>query len=428
MLSNMVNSSANMVNSSAIAQPVPSPPLDSAPSLTVLLVEDNPGDAFLIQGMLGVVNPSDTTFQLQHEERLQDAIATLNSQPFSVILLDLSLPDSQGLQALQTLEENAPSVPVVILTGQKDEALATQAVHAGAQDYLIKGQVTQEVLVRSIRYAIERHRSDSALRQRTLELERANLELNRQAQQLADVNADLEAFNYTIAHDLRNPLAGIKTACALLDASLGNQDSKSTRYLSMIQEYSQQMGGVFEGLLQLAQLSHSPLQMQAVDLSATAKMIMAQLRSQHPQHEMQVEIAPQMTVQGDSRLIWMLLDHLLSNAWKFTRNSKQPKVEFGTCQSSNLPKDSKYFPTEGQPIYFLKDNGIGFDMQHSDQVFAPFKQLTQVEEGQGMGLTMARCIVNRHGGHLWCHSLPNQGVTFFWTLPQPHLPHKESES
>ncbi|MEO0375061.1 MAG: ATP-binding protein [Cyanobacteria bacterium P01_A01_bin.17] len=406
-----------MVNNSATVQSV-SNSSAAQEALSVLLVEDNLGDAFLIQGMLGVVGASEAKeFQLQHVERLGDAIATLKRHPYQVILLDLSLPDSRGLQSLEQLEQVVPSVPVVILTGTNNETLATQAVNQGAQDYLVKGQITQEVLVRSIRYAIERQRTDEALRLRTLELEQTNHTLQLQAQQLADANADLAAFNHTVAHDLRNPLAGIKTACALLNASLGEQDMKVTRYLGMIQDYSQQMGDVFEGLLQLAQLSHSPLQVQSVDLSATAQMIVSQLKIQHPKRQVKVAIAPQILVRGDSRLLWMLLDHLLSNAWKFTYGCQPANIEVGLCQSSDLPETMPCLAE--QRVYFVKDNGIGFNMQHSEQVFTPFQQLTPEDEGQGIGLAMARCIVARHGGQIWCNTATGQGATFYWTLPLP---------
>lgn len=414
-----------MVLNSVIAQPRPDASGDPD-VISVLMVEDNSGDAFLIQGMLGVVSTSASNpFRLQHVERLQDAIATLKQHSFQLILLDLSLPDSHGLQSLEQLEKEVPSVPVVILTGTNDETLATQAVNQGAQDYLVKGQITQEVLVRSIRYAIERQRTDEALRLRTLELEQSNQELNRQAQQLATVNADLAAFNHTIAHDLRNPLAGIKTACALLNASLGDEDVKVTRYLGMIQDYSQQMGDVFEGLLQLAQLSHSPIQIQSVDLSATAKMIISQLKVEHPERRIAVEIAPQVLVQADSRLLWILLDQLLDNAWKFTQNSPSASIEVGICQSSDLPDASKK-PTELQRVYFVRDNGVGFNMQHCEQVFTPFQQLNPEDDGHGIGLAMAQCIVNRHGGQIWCDTVAGQGASFYWTLPLPKAQNTES--
>ncbi|MGF1601150.1 MAG: response regulator [Thermosynechococcaceae cyanobacterium] len=408
-----------MVNSSVMPQPLIEQDIATDAPIAVLLIEDNPGDAFLIQGMLGAVKASDlNAFQLVHVERLKDAIATLKRQPVNVILLDLSLPDSKGLQAVETLEQQFPAIPVVILTGQNDEAFATRAVHAGAQDYLIKGQVTQEVLTRSIRYAIERQSADEILRQQTLQLEQANQELNHQAQQLAAVNADLEAFNYTIAHDLRHPLAGIKTACVLLSASVGDRDAKSARYTHMIQDYSHQMAEVFEGLLQLAQLSQSPLQFQPVDLSATAQMIITQLKQQNPQHQVQVEIAPHLLVKGDSRLLWILLDHLLGNAFKFTRNSSRPSatIELGTCRLSELTDHPP--STLDHRVYYVTDNGIGFDSAHRAQVFAPFQTFAAESAGQGIGLTMARCIVNRHQGQIWYKAAPNQGATFYWTLPE----------
>lgn len=406
-----------MIHASVMPQPLVKPDAVADASTAVLLLADHPGDACAIQGMLATAS-AHQPFHLVHVQRLQDAIIALQSQTFSVILLDLSRPGRKGLQVLEMLEEKFPAIAIVILTGQNDEAFATEAIHAGVQDYLVKDQLTQDGLVRSIRYAIERQRADEALHQQALQLERAQQKLNHQARQLAAVNADLEAFNDAIAHDLRHPLAGIKTACALLNANVDGQDTKSARYTHMIQDYSKQMAAVFEGLLQLAQLSQSPLKVQPVDLSATAQIIITQLKQQNPQHQVQCEIAPQLLVKGDSRLLWMLLEQLLGNAFKFTHNHPRHSgtIELGTCRLSDLTD----YPASAldRCVYYVKDNGVGFDMAHRTQIFAPFQTVAEVNAGQGIGLTMVRSIVSRHQGQIWCKSAPNQGATFYWTLPE----------
>ncbi|NJM95259.1 MAG: response regulator, partial [Acaryochloridaceae cyanobacterium CSU_5_19] len=215
--------------------------------IQVLLIEDNPGDAFLIRGMLGIKSTEGIDYQLTHVDQLAEALTSLQRDNYSVVLLDLSLPDSQGLATLEQVMAQAPTLPIVVFTGLDDETAAIQAVQTGAQDYLVKGQVTPGSLGHAIRYALERQENKLALQQKTAELEGLNKELRKRTLELEAANTDLEAFNYTVSHDLRNPLTGIKTGCALLSAYMGDQDPRLQKYLHTIQDYTRHMATLLEG-------------------------------------------------------------------------------------------------------------------------------------------------------------------------------------
>ncbi|WP_299486497.1 response regulator [Acaryochloris sp. IP29b_bin.137] len=390
--------------------------------IRVLLVEDNPGDAFLIQGMLGVKRSDDSIeYQLTHVDKLEDALGALAKTEFEAVLLDLSLPDSHGLATLNQVLEQAPTLPIVVFTGLDDETVAMQAVHQGAQDFLVKGQVTPGSLVHAIRYSIERQQNEIALKQKTIELERVNKALRRRSIELEAANTELEAFNYTVSHDLRNPLTGIKTGCALLTTYMGDQDPRVKTYLNTIQDYTRHMATLLEGLLQLSNIGRNPIQLQVVNLSSTVQTIARQLLQQEPERNVKFVIEPKIGVDGDTHLLWVALENLLGNAWKYTSALDHAQIEFGKTTLAGVtrePLNAAETVAPNQPIYFVRDNGAGFDMSAADRIFLPFQRLSNAEDfsGSGIGLSTVQRIIHCHGGQIWFDAVVNQGATFYWTL------------
>ncbi|WP_299414085.1 hybrid sensor histidine kinase/response regulator [Acaryochloris sp. IP29b_bin.148] len=399
--------------------------LDSSPpdeSIQVLLVEDNPGDAFLIQGMLGVKRSDDAIqYQLTHVDKLEDALSALQKQNFSAILLDLSLPDSHGLETLEKVLSHSPTLPIVVFTGLDDETVAMQAVQQGAQDFLVKGQVTPGSLTHAIRYSIERQQNELALKQKTIELERVNKALRKRSLELEAANTELEAFNYTVSHDLRNPLTGIKTGCALLTAYMGDQDPRLQKYLGTIQDYTRHMATLLEGLLQLSNIGRNPIQPQTVNLSSTVQTIARQLLQQEPERNVKFVIPTHILVEGDTHLLWVALENLLGNAWKYTSALNHAQIEFGKTKLTEVsqhPPNADETIAPDQPIFFIRDNGPGFDMSQAERIFLPFQRLTSAEDfsGSGIGLSTVQRIIHCHGGQIWFDAAVNQGATFYWTL------------
>jgi signal transduction histidine kinase len=237
---------------------------------------------------------------------------------------------------------------------------------------------------------------DSRVRQRTAELETAN--------------AELESFCYSVSHDLRAPLRSIDGFSQALTEELGGDISEDAgRYLGKIHGSTKRMGQLIEDLLNLSKLSRMDLKLAEVDLSAMAQEVVSGLQQSAPERRVDVSIWDGMKAWGDGRLLLVALENLLGNAWKFTGRSAAPKIEVGTIQEG------------GKAIYFVRDNGAGFDMAYVDKLFGVFQRLHGQSEfpGTGVGLATVQRIILRHGGRIWATATPGKGAAFFFTLPEP---------
>jgi signal transduction histidine kinase len=373
--------------------------------INVLLVEDNLGDAYLIKERL---KKSKTThFKITHVAKLKKAIEYILKDFFDIILLDLSLPDSKGLETLAAIEQQATHIPIIVLTGLNDEELALEAVRQGAQDYLKKGLIVSELLVHALRSAIERKRTQEQLRRQKQQLEIANQILEQRTQQLEALNAELEAFNYTVSHDLRSPLISIDGYSCFLEQQYGaNLDQRGKRYLNNIRQATQRMNQLIEDLLMLSRVQKSLLSITSVNLSQMIQAIAQELQRQNPSDRVNIKITPNIVADGDQRLLRIALENLLSNAWKYSARKPKPEIEFSV--QSSTP----------QTTYLIRDNGIGFNMNQPDQLFRPFHRLHSSSEypGTGIGLATVQRIIHRHHGQIWAEATVGKGATFYFTL------------
>lgn len=223
---------------------------------------------------------------------------------------------------------------------------------------------------------------------------------------LQESRRELESLTYVIAHDLRAPLRTIDGFARALSEDCGQElDADGRRYLQHVLDAAQRMSGMLEGLLSLARIERSELHPIALDLASIARGIVDRLRAAEPARQIELEITDELPVEADSTLLTAALEALLQNAWKFTRRREPARIEVGVQPAT-------------PPIYFVRDNGVGFDMQHAGKLFKPFQRLHSEREfeGVGIGLAAAQRIVRRHGGRIWAEAGSDQGATFYFTL------------
>ncbi|RYZ92284.1 MAG: PAS domain-containing sensor histidine kinase, partial [Proteobacteria bacterium] len=239
------------------------------------------------------------------------------------------------------------------------------------------------------------------------ERKRYEEELKKQGAALGAANKELEAFSYSVSHDLRSPLRGIDGfSQALLEDYDTKLDEEGRKYLQYIRAGTQKMGRLIDDLLNLSRMTRSEMTVAEVSLTELARNIEASLRAASPDREVLVDIQEGLRAEGDRGLLNVMLENLISNAWKFTAKKENASIEFG----SELRGE--------ECVFFIRDNGAGFDMKYYDKLFGAFQRLHSEAEyrGTGVGLATVRRIVTRHAGQIWAESTVGEGTTFFFTL------------
>ena len=226
--------------------------------------------------------------------------------------------------------------------------------------------------------------------------------------QLEAVNHELESFSYSVSHDLRGPLRAISGFTEFLAQELEAPSDQVRGYLGKVQEGAKRMGELIDDLMGLARVARKPLNTAELDISALAKRVAAALREQQPRRPVELVVADGLKARGDSGLVTIVLENLLSNAWKYTGKTAAPRIEVGAQPASG-----------GGWTFFVRDNGAGFEPRYVDRLFKPFERLhTQSEfPGNGVGLATVQRIVHRHGGRIWAEAKLGEGATFHFTLP-----------
>jgi two-component system sensor histidine kinase/response regulator len=330
----------------------------------------------------------------------QEALAALREGEYDLLLTDLMMPEMDGITLLRMALTVDPQLVGIIMTGQGTLETAVDAMKAGALDYILKPftlrimlpVLTRALAVRQLRLdktALERH-----LRERTAALEAANREL--------------DAFAFSVSHDLRAPLRAVSGFTSILARDYAPQlPAEAQRLLQHVTTNAQRMEQLIEALLRCARLGRQQLVTQPVPMAALVQEVLHELRHDLGDRHVVVQVAELPVISGDPALLKQVFVNLLSNAFKFTRQQERAVVEVG-CQTH-----------AEEQVYFVRDNGVGFDMQYADKLFGVFQRLHSPAqfEGTGVGLAIVHSIIRRHGGRVWAEAAVDQGATFYVGLP-----------
>ena len=383
----------------------------SRTKISALVIEDNMGDFILIEAYLSEKFES---FELIHAKTAQEAetkLLSFEKNELDVILLDLSLPDMSGETLIQKIISLSNLTPVIILTGFSDLSFSIKSLSMGVSDYLIKDELTSALLQKSILYANERNVSFRKIKQSEMELESLNRQLEdkveERTRQLQIVNKELESFSYSVSHDLRAPLRAIDGfSQAVLEGYADKLDETGVGYLNRIRMASQKLSHLIDEFLRLARVSRIELKKTQVNLSSIAKSIMGTLKNGDSTRVIEMTIEEDLIDFADLSQMRIVLQNLLENSWKYTSKSAEPAITFG-CNEK-----------EGKRVYYVKDNGAGFNMNYVNKLFVPFQRLHHENDypGTGIGLATVKRIIDRHNGKIWAEGEPDKGATIYFTL------------
>jgi signal transduction histidine kinase len=378
--------------------------MQTADALRVLLIEDNADHAEMI--LRHVKRSTRGRIFTQHATTLAEGMQALAQGSWDAILLDLLLPDSRGLETLDRVVSRAAELPVIVLTSLGDEALATQALQQGAQDYLVKDDFTTELLNRAVRYAIERKRIEDRLRKSLETLTGHAFELEQLNRRLEEQNRDLDEFNHMVSHDLREPIRHLMVFGQRLREHAGEQlNEKASQDLQTIHGAAQRMENSIAGLQILSQTSRQEMHRASVPLESCVGSAVADLQEMLAEKQATISHDALPQVVADAALLSLLLRHLLANAVKYCEG--KPAVRVTAEQAAE------------HWVFGVRDNGIGVDPRYAERIFTAFRRLHSRHNyggGSGLGLAICRKVVERHGGRIWVESNAGGGSHFRFTL------------
>jgi two-component system sensor histidine kinase/response regulator len=357
----------------------------------VLIVDDDATKRFALRTILAPLDEN-----VVEASSGADALRQLLRNEFAVVLLDVRMPIMDGFETAQLIRQRPRSelTPIIFVTAlDQAETDMGRGYNLGAVDFVFV-PVVPAILRAKVSVFVELYRAQEELRRYRTQLETL---VQERTIALTAINRELEAFSYAVSHDLRGPLAAFDAMSEqLLQQNREHLDQAAAKNLDRMREASKRM----------TSLSSGEIKREEVDVSAVAAQVVDELRADHPDQEVQSDIAHGVTVNGDRRLVRILVGNLIDNAWKFSAMRQSPQITVGRET------------VDGESRVFVKDNGVGFDMIDSHRLFGAFQRLHSQSDfpGSGIGLATARRIVNRHGGKIWAEGAVGEGATFYFVL------------
>jgi signal transduction histidine kinase len=404
----------------------------------ILIVEDSPTQAAQLQYIL-----ERHGFTVSVASNGREALAAIGRGETVLVISDIIMPEIDGFELCRRIKasEETRGIPVILLTSLSDPQDVIKGLACGADNFITKPYEEDYLLARigqmldgrrhmrnadhpgemEVQFAGKKYSISSGRRQivdfllstyetaiwKNRELLRARDELNASNNQLENAVKELETFSYTVSHDLRSPLTNIHGLSQVLLETWGDRfDEESRGFIRTIYSEAQRMNQLINTLMNFSRMMGSEINPTTTNLSDMANSIATALRQRQPERRVAFRIAEGITVSGDARLLMVVMENLLGNAWKYTGKKETSVIEFGLTEF------------EGGQAYFVRDNGAGFNMTKAEKLFVPFHRLHDKSEftGFGIGLATVQRIIQRHGGRIWAEGVPDKGATFYFTL------------
>jgi signal transduction histidine kinase len=385
--------------------------MEDTRKLSVLIVDDKPANIYALQELLAA---EDRMLLTAHNGN--DALKIAFSTPPDLVLLDVHMPEMDGFEVAKTikLHKKTKDIPIIFVTAEKKEYHSImKGFEEGAVDYLFKPldpDITRakvSVLLKIQLQKKELSEKNAALEQADKQIKELNKELQNSITSLEIANKELESFSYSISHDLRAPLRAVSSfSNIMIDEYAEKLDEEGKRMLHIVVSNAKRMSEMVDKLLEFSRFGKMAIRKDEIDMKQLVENCMREIsRSVHHKAVITVGELPQ--AKGDYALLLHVWTNLITNAIKYSEKKTDPRIEIGSC---NNP---------GEIIYYIKDNGAGFDMAYAGKLFGVFQRLHSGEDfqGTGVGLAIVQRIVARHGGRIWAEGEVNNGATFYFILP-----------
>ena len=367
---------------------------------SILIVDD---DAAKIVALRSVLEPLGET--IVEARSGADALRSLLREDFAVILLDVRMPIMNGFETAELIRQRPASelTPIIFVTAlDQAETDMGRGYELGAVDFVFS-PIVPSILRAKVQVFIDLYKAQHQLKRYRDQLQGL---VEERTAALTAINRELDAFSYLVSHDLKAPLVTLDTMTRSLSEGSEEADAAMRSQLARLRHASQQLTDLFEGMQALFKITRGDIRREDVDVSHVAMDVIADLRSKEPNREVTVHIEPDLHVNGDAKLVRILVRNLISNAWKFTRHEARATISVGKEVVG------------GETRVFVRDNGVGFDMIYAHKLFGAFQRLHSQSEfaGQGIGLAAAQRIVNRHGGRIWAEGAVGEGAAFYFVI------------
>jgi signal transduction histidine kinase len=326
-----------------------------------------------------------------------------------LVLTDIKMPIMHGIEMSRQIRMLAPETPIIVTSAHGDMDFFIESIEIGISRYVMK-PIDVDRLFAALDETMVKLRLERELKAQQQAVLVLNQHLQARASELEIANRDLESFSYTVSHDLRTPLTNINGYCqVILEIFGGRLEPQCKEFVEVIFKETILMNDLIKTLLDFSRLSRTDLARSATDLSELALTTASSLLARDPERRVSFTIQPGLMADCDPNLVRVVFDNLLGNAYKYSALKDEVLIEVGLRDDGT------------GPTFFVRDNGAGFDMEQASRLFVPFQRLHSESDFQGFGIGLATVqrIIERHGGRVWAEGVPDQGASFFFTLPAP---------